>query len=65
MVQYQQRYDLSDLFRLFGKADTKVIKVDLGLEAPKLCAGQALFSLTHLPALGGFVYFVANVRPAK
>ena len=43
VVQYQQRYDLSDFFRLFGRADTKVLKVDLGLDAPKLRAGQLYF----------------------
>jgi protease-4 len=43
VVQYQQRYDLADLFRLFGKADSKVLKVDLGLDAPKLRAGQLYF----------------------
>ena len=43
LVQFQQRLDLSDLFRLFGKSDTKVIKVDVGLEMPKLQAGQLYF----------------------
>jgi protease-4 len=43
VVQYQQRYDLADLFRLFGKTDSKVLKVDLGLDAPKLRAGQLYF----------------------
>ncbi len=43
VVQYQQRFDLSDLLRLFGKADSKVLKVDLGLDAPKLRAGQLYF----------------------
>ena len=43
VVQYQQRYDLADLFRLFGKADSKVLKLDLGLDAPKLRAGQLYF----------------------
>ena len=43
LVQYQQRYDLSDLFRLFGRTDTKVLRVDLGLDAPKLRVGQLYF----------------------
>jgi protease-4 len=43
VVQYQQRYDLADFFRLFGKADSKVLKVDLGLDAPRLRAGQLYF----------------------
>jgi protease-4 len=43
LVEYQQRYDLSDLFRLFGQTDSKVVKVDLGMEMPKLQAGQLYF----------------------
>jgi protease-4 len=43
LIQYQQRFDLSDLFRLFGKTDSKVVKVDLGMEMPKLQAGQLYF----------------------
>jgi len=43
LVEYQQRYDLSDLFRLFGQADSKVVKVDLGMDTPKLKAGQLYF----------------------
>ena len=43
LIQYQQRYDLSDVFRLFGKSQAPVIKVDLGMEAPKLEAGRLYF----------------------
>ena len=43
LIEYQQRYDLSDLFRLFGQTDSKVVKVDLGMEVPKLQAGQLYF----------------------
>jgi len=44
LVQYQQRYDISDLFRLFGKSDSNgSIKVDLGLDTPKLQAGKMYF----------------------
>jgi protease IV len=43
LIEYQQRYDISDFFRLFGKTDSKAIKVDLGLDAPKLQAGQLYF----------------------
>jgi protease-4 len=43
LVEYQQRYDISDLFRLFGQTEGKVIKVDLGVEVPKLKAGQLYF----------------------
>ena len=43
LVEYQQRFDLSDLFRLFGQTESKVVKVDLGLEGPKLQAGRLYF----------------------
>jgi protease IV len=43
LIQYQQRYDFSDVFRLFGKSEARVIKVDLGMEAPKLEAGRLYF----------------------
>ena len=43
LVEYQQRFDLSDLFHLFGKSDAKGLKVDLGLDLPKLQAGQLYF----------------------
>jgi protease IV len=43
LIEYQQRFDLSDLFRLFGKSEGKVVKVDLGMEVPKLQAGRLYF----------------------
>ena len=43
LIRYQQRYDLSDMFRIFGKTKAPVIKVDLGVETPKLEAGQLYF----------------------
>src|SRR5882672_2495620 len=43
LIEYQQRYDLSDLFHLFGQTESRVVKVDLGMEAPKLQAGQLYF----------------------
>ncbi len=43
LIEYQQRYDISDLFRLFGQTEGKTIKVDLGMEVPKLQAGQLYF----------------------
>jgi protease-4 len=49
LVEYQQRFDLSDLFRLFGKSDAKSVKVDLGMDLPRLQAGQLYFlSPTYL-----------------
>jgi protease-4 len=43
LIEYQQRYDLSDLLRLFGQSEGKAVKIDLGMEAPKLQAGQLYF----------------------
>jgi protease-4 len=43
LVEYQQRLDISDIFRMFGKSDAKVVKVDLGMDPPKLQAGQLYF----------------------
>ena len=43
LIQYQQRYDLSDLFRLFAKSDNRGLKIDLGMDLPKLQAGQPYF----------------------
>jgi protease-4 len=43
VVEYQQRFDLSDLFHLFGKSDTKRIKIDLGMDLPKIEAGRLYF----------------------
>jgi protease-4 len=43
LIEYQQRYDISDLFRLFGQAESKAVKVDLGVEVPKLQAGRLYF----------------------
>ena len=43
LIEYQQRFDLSDVFRLFGQTESKAVKVDLGLDAPKLQAGKLYF----------------------
>jgi protease-4 len=49
LVEYQQRFDLSDFFRLFGQTESKAVKLDLGLEAPKIQAGHLYFlSPTYL-----------------
>jgi protease IV len=49
LIEYQQRFDISDLFRLFGQTESKAVKVDLGLEMPKLQAGHLYFlSPTYL-----------------
>ena len=43
LVQYQQIFDFSSLFRLLGKSEAPKIKIDVGLEAPKLKVGQLYF----------------------
>lgn len=43
LIEYQQRFDISDLFRLFGQSESRVVKVDLGMDPPKLQAGQLYF----------------------
>lgn len=49
LVEYRVRYDLSDFFRMLGKSDAHGVKVDLGVEFPKLEAGRLYFiSPTYL-----------------
>lgn len=43
LVEYRLHYDLADLFRLFGKSDVKGVKIDLGVEVPKLLPGRLYF----------------------
>jgi len=53
LIEYQQRIDLSDILRLFGQSGQnqgRVVKVDLGMDTPKLQAGQLYFlspTFTH------------------
>jgi protease-4 len=43
VVKYQPHYDLGDLLRLFGKSDRNSLKLDLGIDPPKLQAGMLYF----------------------
>jgi len=44
LIQFQQRYDLGDFLRMFGKSQAPpVVKVDLGIDPPKLQVGQMYF----------------------
>ena len=43
VIEYRRVSDLSELFQMFGKSDAKAIKVDLGIDLPKLKAGQPYF----------------------
>jgi protease-4 len=40
LVTYQEPFDLSSLFSILGKSDAKGVKVDLGLDVPRLQAGM-------------------------
>jgi protease-4 len=49
LVQYQPAFDISNLFHLFGQSNAKAMKVDIGVEIPKLRAGYLYFlSPTYL-----------------
>jgi protease IV len=43
LIVYEERRDLSDIFRIFGQSQTRTIKVDLGMDLPKMQAGQLYF----------------------
>lgn len=43
VVEYRQRNDLAELFGLFGQSESRALKVDLGLDLPKLQAGRMYF----------------------
>jgi len=40
LITYQPPFDLGNLFRLLGQAETKAVKLDLGLDLPKLQSGM-------------------------
>ncbi len=49
LIEYRQRYDLSDFLGILGESQSRVLKVDVGVELPKLEAGRLYFlSLTYL-----------------
>jgi protease-4 len=43
VIEYQPRHELADLFRMFGKTDARTLKIDLGVQFPKLQAGCLYF----------------------
>ncbi|HXS67367.1 MAG TPA: signal peptide peptidase SppA, partial [Candidatus Polarisedimenticolia bacterium] len=46
LIRYQERYDISDLFHLFGsesKSEARTVKIDLGLDTPRLQQGHLYF----------------------
>lgn len=43
IVKYQPPFNFGSLFRLFGKADAHAVKLDLGVDFPRLQAGRMYF----------------------
>jgi protease-4 len=43
LIEYRQPFDLSSFFRLFGKTEAPTMKVDLGINIPKLQAGHLYY----------------------
>ena len=43
LIQYSEPMNLASLFSLFGRSETKEIKVDLGVDLPQLKAGRLYF----------------------
>jgi protease-4 len=49
LIQYQPVYDIANLFKMFGQSEAKGVKLDLGVDIPKLHAGYMYFlSPTYL-----------------
>ena len=45
LVRYDKPMDFSRLFRLFGKTEARGVKIDLGVELPKILPGRMYFLL--------------------
>jgi len=43
LIEYQQPFDLGSLFRLFGETENRTVKIDLGMDLPKLQVGRLYF----------------------
>ena len=43
LVQYERPFDLGNLFRLFGETESHAVKIDLGVQLPKLQVGRLYF----------------------
>jgi len=43
VIEYQSVFEFADVFRMFGKSDARAIKVDLGIDVPKLRTGCMYF----------------------
>jgi protease-4 len=43
LIEYQEPFNLGSLFNIFGQSERAAVKVDLGLELPKVQAGRLYF----------------------
>ncbi len=43
LIRYEEPFDLTRLFRFFGKAERTTLKIDLGFDLPRLEAGRLYF----------------------
>ena len=43
LIQYQPVFGLGDLLGIFGKSEVQTLKIDLGLDLPKLQLGRLYF----------------------
>lgn len=43
LIEYRQRMDFGDIFGLWGQSESRAVKLDLGIEMPKLEAGRAYY----------------------
>ena len=43
LIRYQMPFDLMNMFKLFGKTEAARVKVDFGIELPKIQAGRLYF----------------------
>ena len=43
LIEYRQPFNLGSLFRLFGKTEAPALRIDLGVNAPKLRSGHLYF----------------------
>jgi protease-4 len=43
LIQYQQPFNLANLFRLFAKSEARSIKLDIGADLPRLQVGRLYF----------------------
>jgi protease IV len=43
LIRYEEPFDLSHMFSLFGQSQSKTLKIDVGMDFPKLEAGRPYF----------------------